>query len=85
MHSDITTLRKYIPAGIRIKFEFQRNDDNFNLLSHDKTINFTIEFGEMKRFKPDKAYHDFYENQLKLGRNQTLAIDRSLIEAYVVN
>ena len=38
-----------------------------------------------KRYKPAKSYRDFYENQLKLRRNPTLAIDRSLIKAYVVN
>ena len=89
VHSDITTLRKYIPTGIKIKFDFQRNDDNFSLLSHDKTTNFVIKLGEMKmsckRYKPAKSYRNFYENQLKLRRNPTLAIDRSLIKAYVVN
>ena len=89
VHSDITTLRKYIPAGIKIKFDFQRNDDKFNLLSHDKTTDYIIELGEMKmsckRYKPAKKYINFYENQLKLRRNPTLAIDRSLIKAYVVN
>ena len=48
VHSDITTLRKYIPTGIKIKFDFQRNDDKFSLLSHDKTTDFIIELGEMK-------------------------------------
>ena len=43
VHSDITTLRKYIPTGIKIKFDFQRNNDNFSLLSHDKKTNFFIE------------------------------------------
>ena len=82
-------MRKYIPPGIKIKFEFQRNDDKFSLLSHDKTTEFIIEIGEMqmscKRYKPAKSYRDFYDSQLKLERNPTLAIDRSLIKAYVVN
>ena len=91
MHSDITTLRKFIPTRIEIKFEFQRNDDNSSLLSHDTTRNYFIELGEMKmsckRFLPAKAYCDFYENQLNLRKKTTLtlAIDRSLIKAYVVN
>ena len=89
MHSDVTTLRKYIPPGIKIKFDFQRNDDKFSLLSHDKTTDFIIEIGEMhmscRRYKPAKSYRNFYDTQLKLGRNPTLAIDRSLIKAYVVN
>ena len=85
MHCNITTLRKYIPTGIKIKFDFERNDDNFSLLSHDTTNTYLIELGELKmsckRYIPGKAYHDFYENQLKLRRNPTLAIDRSLIKA----
>ena len=89
VHSDNTTLRKYIPTGIKIRFDFERNDDNFSLLSHDTTKNYLIELGEMKmsckRYKPGKVLHDFYENQLKLRKNPTLAIDRSLIKAYVVN
>ena len=38
LHSDITTLRKYLPTNIKIKFEFQRSDDTFSLLSHDKKL-----------------------------------------------
>ena len=38
-----------------------------------------------KRYKPGKVLHDFHEYQLKLGKNPTLEIDRSLIKAYVVN
>ena len=38
-----------------------------------------------KRYKPGKDLHDFYENQPNLRKNPTLAIDRSLIKAYVVN
>ena len=35
--------------------------------------------------KPAKSYCNFYDNQLNLGKTPTLAIDRSLIKAYVVN
>ena len=89
MHSDITTLRKYIPTGIKIKFDFQRNDDKFSLLSHDTKTDFIIELGEMKmsckRYKPAKTFIDFYQNQLSLGKTPSLPIDRSLIKTYVVN
>ena len=73
VHSDITTLRKYIPPGIKIKFDFQRNDDKFSLLSHHKLTEFVIEFGEMqmscKRYKPAKTFQNFYNSQLKSGNN----------------
>jgi len=89
IHNDITTLRKYIPTGIKLVFEFNRSDDSFCLLSHDATKVFAIELDDMrmssKRYKPAKAFRDFYANQIKLKRTPTLAIDRSLIKDYVVN
>ena len=89
LHNDITTLRKYIPSGIKLVFEFNRNEDSFCLLSHDKTTQYNIELDDMrmssKRYKPAKTYRDFYANQLKLKRNPTLPIDRSLLKDYVVN
>ena len=33
LHTDITTLRKYIPPNVKITMEFQRNSDEFCLLS----------------------------------------------------
>ena len=89
LHNDITALRKYIPTGVKLVFKFYRNEDNFWLLSHDKTKGFTLELDDMRlscyRYKPCKSYRDFYANQLKLRRNPTLPIDRSLIKDYVVN
>ena len=38
-----------------------------------------------KRYKPAKRFRDFYANQLRLKRNPTLPIDRSLLKDYVVN
>ena len=38
-----------------------------------------------KRYNPAKTFQNFYDNQLKSGRNPILAIDRSLIKAYVMN
>ena len=48
VHIDITTLRKYIPTGIKIMFDSERNGDNFGLLSHDTLKNYLIELCEMK-------------------------------------
>ena len=65
-------------------FKFNRSDDNFCLLSHDKATTFVIELDDMrlscKRYKPSKTYHDFHANQLKLGQNSTLPFDISLIK-----
>ena len=38
-----------------------------------------------KRYNPAKVFRDFYANQLKIKRNPTLPIDRSLLKEYVVN
>ena len=34
---------------------------------------------------PQQVFKDFYTNQLKIKRNPTLPIDRSLLKEYVVN
>ena len=89
LHNDITTLRKYIPSGIKICFQFDRSSDKFCLLSHDDSTNFIIELDDIrmsaKRYKPEKVFRDFYDNQLKLKQNPTLPIDRSLLKEYVIN
>ena len=89
LHSDITTLRKYIPTGVKLVFEFERNNDEFCLLSHDTDKNYFIELDDMrmssKRYRPEKKTRDFYANQLRMKRNPTLPIDRSLLKDYVVN
>ena len=87
LHNDITTLRIYIPSGIKICFQFDRSSDQFCLLSHDDSTNFIIELDDIrmsaKRYKPEKIFRDLYDNQLKLKQNPTLAIDRSLLKEYV--
>merc|ERR1711954_258212 len=38
-----------------------------------------------KRYRPEKKTRDFYANQLRMKRNPTLPIDRSLLKDYVIN
>ena len=38
-----------------------------------------------KRYKPTKAFRDFYANPPKIKWNLTLPIDRSFLKEYVVN
>ena len=89
LHNDITTLRKYIPAGVKLVFELERTSDEFCLLSNDEDTKYIIELDDLKmsskRYKPEKRFRDFYANQLRLKRNPTLPIDRSLLKDYVVN
>ena len=51
-------------------------------------LTFFIEFDDLrmrgKRYKPAKVFRDFYANQLKIKRNPTLPIDRSVLKEYVV-
>ena len=63
LHNDITTLRKYIPTGIKISFEFDRSEDKFCLLTHDDSTNYIIELDDIrmssKRYKPANVIRDF--------------------------
>ena len=53
LHIDITTLRKYIPPGIKIELDFERNPDSFCLLSDKGVDNFAIELEDL-RLKVDR-------------------------------
>ena len=68
MHNDITTLRKYIPAGIKISFQFDRSTDEFCLLTHDDSTKFIIELDDIrmsgKRYKPAMLFSICYEINL---------------------
>ena len=48
IHNDISTLRKYIPTGVKIVFEFYRNEDSFCLFSTDEVTNFAIELDDIR-------------------------------------
>ena len=68
LHIDITTLRKYIPPGIKIELDFERNPDSFCLLS-DKTVgNFTIELDDLRlkveRVIPGDSIMNYYRSSL---------------------
>ena len=60
LHNDITTLRKYIPSGIKISFQLDRSSDEFCLLTDDDSANFIIELDDIrmsaKRYIPDKVF-----------------------------
>ena len=88
LHSDITTLRKYLPPGIKIELDFKRNDNEFCLLS-DKTVdNFSIELGDMRikvdRIIASEKVMDVYKKSKENNMNPRLPIDRSLLKTYTV-
>lgn len=88
LHTDITTLRKYIPPEVKLTMEFQRNSDAFCLLSSKSVDNYAIELKDLKiklnRYLPSLKVKTFYENKLKSGVKPMLPIDRSLLKTYTV-
>ena len=88
LHTDITTLRKYIPPNIKITMELQRNSDAFCLLSPKAENSFAIELKDLKiklnRYLPSLSVKTFYENKLRSGAKPLLPMDRSLLKTYTV-
>ena len=88
LHTDITTLRKYIPPNVKITMEFQRNSDAFCLLSSKSVDDFAIELKDLRlklyRYLPSPKVKAFYENKLRSGAKPLLPIDRSLLKTYTV-
>jgi len=88
LHTDITTLRKYIPPNVKISMELQRNSDEFCLLSPKNVSNFAIELKDLKiklnRYLPSSKVMSFYEGKVKSGILPQLPIDRSLLKTYTV-
>ena len=86
LHSDITTLRKYLPPNVKLEFEFHRSPDHFSLLSpYDKEkCLIVIEDLELSviRYTPSPALQNHHMSQLTKKRRQVLPIDRSLIKTY---
>jgi len=89
LHSDITTLRKYIPPGIQIELEFQRNVNKFCLLSDIHEDNYAIEIDDLRlkvdRIIPSEKIEDFYKKNIENKVSPRLPIDRSLLKTYIVN
>lgn len=88
LHIDITTLRKYIPPGIKIEIDFERNPDSFCLLSDKAVGNFAIELEDLRlrvdRVIPGDNIMNFYRSSLAKKIQPRLPIDRSLLKTYTV-
>ena len=86
LHSDITTLRKYLPPNIKLDFEFHRTPDCFSLLSPYNKENCQIHIEDLElslmRYTPSSAIRNYHISQLSKTRRQVLPIDRSLIKTY---
>ena len=88
LHTDITRLRKYIPPGIKMELEFQRNITKFLLLSDKSEDNYAVEIDNMKlkvdRIIPSDKVTDFYKKNIENKISQRLPIDRSLLKTYTI-
>jgi hypothetical protein len=81
-------LRKYIPPGIKIEIDFERNPDSFCLLSDTAVGNFAIELEDLRlkvdRVIPGDSIMSFYRSSLDKKIQPRLPIDRSLLKTYTV-
>ena len=90
LHSDITTLRNYLPPGVQLDFEFERNSDEFCLLGPKPTGHtYAIELENlhltMKRLKPSEDIQKFWNQSIKNGEKARMAIDRSVLKKPTVS
>jgi hypothetical protein len=88
IHSDICTLRKYLPPNTKLEFEFHRSSDGFSLLTPYPANECKIEIEDLElsltRYTPSKAISRFHADRLSKVKRQILPIDRSLIKTYTV-
>ena len=88
LHIDITTLRKFIPPGIKIEIDFERNPDSFCLLSDKAVENYAIELDDLRlkveRVIPGDSIMSFYRSSIDKKIQPRLPIDRSLLKTYTV-
>ena len=88
VHSDICTLRKYLPPGTKLEFEFRRSSDAFSLLSPFSPDHCQILIEDlsltMMRYTPTEAIKSFYSDKLSSVKKQVLPIDRSFVKTYTV-
>lgn len=84
IHSDLCTLRKYLPPNTKLEFEFHRSTDAFSLLTPNSNCNIIIEdiALTLSRYTPSNQIKKFHSDKLSSLKRQILPIDRSLIKTY---
>ena len=89
IHADITTLRNYIPPNVKIMLQFQRNDDQFCLLSHKAVDNYKIELDDLRvrvnRIESSTQVSNYYRKKIQMGNTPRISIDRSLLKTYTIS
>ena len=89
LHSDVTTLRKFLPPNIKLELELQRNSDDFCLMGvENNDATYVIELEDLslslKRYLPNDSVRRFYDAHIKKGHKSRFGIDRSVIKTYTV-
>ena len=86
IHSDICTLRKYLPPNSKLEFEFHRASDAFSLLTPYQDDKCFIEIDDLTlsltKYTPTNNIKKFHTESLNKYKKQVLPIDRSLIKSY---
>ena len=89
IHSDICTVRNFLPPNIKLEFLLERNPDNFCLMGKaaDRTtyhIDLENIHMTLDRLEPSAEIQKFYKEKIRNGYKPRLAIDRSVIRTYTV-
>ena len=88
LHSDITTLRKYIPPNVGLEIEFNRNSDDFSLMTPHPSGTYSIEIENtvltVDRYTPSPSVQEYYFKKMASHKKAWLPIDRSLIKTHTV-
>ena len=78
---------QYIPPGLKIEIDLERNDDKFYFLTDDTSNEFVIELEDLRLrldriIASDAVSRYYFENK---KANVRLPIDRSMLKSYLVN
>ena len=89
LHTDLTTLRKYIPPNVGIDINLQRMEDKFSILSGsagNDTLSIILDdiILKVRRYTPAPRITSYHNNTLARQGSCFLPIDRSLIKKYTV-
>ena len=89
IHSDICTLRNYLPPNIKLEFILERNFDSFCLMgSPSERTTYHIDLENihltLDRIEPSAEVQKWYSDMLRKGYKPRLEIDRSVIKTYTV-
>ena len=88
LHTDLTTLRRFIPPDIKIEIDMQRTEDKFSIMSARSDDSIRIEIEDLvlgvRRFKPSNSITSYHKSGMNKFKKCFLPIDRSLIKTYAV-